>query len=302
MNGRIPKYSTGQVPSVPELIAFEAIARYKNFSKAADELSVTQSAISHRIQQLEARLGITLFHRQQLQTELTEAGELFLPHVQQILSSLENAITALNAKAIKRVRLSLSPLVGSHLVSHYLTAFQRDNPDIDLEITITASLANLRGGEADLGVRMGCDDDWQGLVKARFFEVALVSVCSPAYLKANPWIVSPENMLKATLLRQSIFSWKEWFLAQGFECDEPRRGPYYSDIHLLLQACELSQGIALLPKALVEHKIHDRKLVSPVHYEFLTDKSFYICSSPHALEQTQVQRLYDWLVLQASPS
>ena len=251
MNARTPKYSASQVPSVPELIAFEAIARYKSFSKAADELAVTQSAISHRIQQLESRLGATLFHRQTSQTELTEAGTVFLPRVQEILSALENAITVLHAKAIKRVRLSLPPLVGSHLVSHYLTAFQRDNPDIDLEITITASLANLKGGEADVGVRVGRDEDWLGLVKSRLFQVDLIAVCSPAYLKANPWIVCPESMLKATLLRQSIFSWKEWFSAQGFECDEPQRGPFYSDVNLMLQACELSQGIALLPKAFV---------------------------------------------------
>ena len=106
MKGHTPKYSASQVPSVPELIAFEAIARYKNFSKAADELSVTQSAISHRIQQLEARLGTTLFHRQTSQTELTEAGEVFLPKVQEILSALENAISVLQAKAVKRVRLA----------------------------------------------------------------------------------------------------------------------------------------------------------------------------------------------------
>lgn len=300
MNGRAPKYSASQVPSVPELIAFEAIARYKNFSKAADELSVTQSAISHRIQQLEARLGTTLFHRQTSQTGLTEAGEVFLPKVQEILSALENAITALHAKAIKRVRLSLPPLVGSHLVSHYLTAFQRDNPDVDLEITITASFANLKGGEADLGVRMGVDDDWPSLIKSRFLKIDLVAVCSPAYLKANPWIDSPESMLKATLLRQSIFGWKEWFLAQGIECAEPQRGPFYSDLYLLLQACELSQGIALVPKALVESKFHDGKLVSPVVFELDTGKSFYVCSSPHALEQAQVKRLYNWLVSQAS--
>lgn len=300
MKGHTPKYSASQVPSVPELIAFEAIARYKNFSKAADELSVTQSAISHRIQQLESRLGTTLFHRQTSQTELTEAGEVFLPKVQEILSALENAITVLQAKAIKRVRLSLPPLVGSHLVSHYLTAFQRDNPDIDLEITITASFANLKGGEADLGVRMGRDEDWPSLVKSRLFQVDLIAVCSPAYLKANPWIVCPESMLKATLLRQSIFSWKEWFSAQGYECEEPQRGPFYSDVHLLLQACELSQGIALLPKAFVEHKVHDRKLVPPVDYELKTGRSIFICSSPHALDQPQVSRLYNWLVSQAS--
>lgn len=300
MNARTPKYSASQVPSVPELIAFEAIARYRNFSKAADELSVTQSAISHRIQQLESRLGTTLFHRQTSQTELTEAGEVFLPKVQEILSALENAITVLHAKAIKRVRLSLPPLVGSHLVSHYLTAFQRDNPDIDLEITITASLVNLKGGEADVGVRVGRDEDWLSLVKSRLFQVDLIAVCSPAYLKANPWVVCPESMLKATLLRQSIFSWKEWFSAQGYECEEPQRGPFYSDMNLLLQACELSQGIALLPKVFVEHKVHDRKLVSPVAYELKTGKSVFICASSHALEQPQVSRLYKWLVSQAS--
>ncbi len=300
MNARTPKYSASQVPSVPELIAFEAIARYGNFSKAADELSVTQSAISHRIQQLESRLGTTLFHRQTSQTELTEAGEVFLPKVQEILSALENAISVLQAKVVKRVRLSLPPLVGSHLVSHYLTAFQRDNPDIDLEITISASLVNLKGGEADVGVRVGRDEDWLSLVKSRLFQVDLIAVCSPAYLKANPWIVCPESMLKATLLRQSIFGWKEWFSAQGYECEEPQRGPFYSDMNLLLQACELSQGIALLPKVFVEHKVHDRKLVQPVTYELKTGKSVFICASSQALEQPQVSRLYNWLVAQAS--
>lgn len=300
MPSRLPKYSASKLPSVPELIAFEAIARHNSFSKAADELSVTQSAISHRMQQLESRLGATLFQRQSGQTALTPAGAAFLPGVQLVLASVEKAVATLQVSSLQRVRLSLPPMVGSHLVSHYLTAFQREYPNIDLEISITGTYVNLKGGEADVGVRMGTADDWPALVKRRFLDVSLVAVSSPAYLKVNPWIAEPASMPKATLLRQSVFSWRDWFAAQGMDCEEPQRGPFYSDVYLLLQACELAQGIALVPKALVEPKLEDGKLVQLSDFALNTGKQFYVCASPAALEQTQVQRLYNWLAAQAA--
>ncbi|HEY1057687.1 MAG TPA: LysR substrate-binding domain-containing protein [Limnobacter sp.] len=300
MPSRLPKYSASKLPSVPELIAFEAIARHKSFSKAADELSITQSAISHRIQQLESRLGAILFQRQSTQTELTAAGLMLLPGVQSVLVGMQQVVNTVQSNAVQRVRLSLPPMMGSHLVSHFLTAFQRENPKIDLEISITGTYVNLKGGEADVGVRMGTADDWPGLVKSRFMGVCLVAVCSPAYLKANPWVAEPAEMLKATLLRQAIYKWCDWFAAQGVVCEEPQRGPFYSDVYLLLQACELAQGIALVPRALVEQKLDDGKLVQVTDFGWNTGKQFYVCASPQALEQAQVRRLYDWLAAQVA--
>ncbi|HEX4917921.1 MAG TPA: LysR substrate-binding domain-containing protein [Limnobacter sp.] len=284
-----------RIPSTAELLAFEAVARLRSFSRAAEDLSVTQSAISHRIGQLEGHLGVNLFLRLGQTIELTPHGAQFLPHVRRGLRELQEGLVMAQQTTQRRVKLSLPPSMASHLLAQHLSVFQREHPDIDLEIAVTSNYQNLKSGEGDLGIRMGLGD-WEGLVSAHLLDVNLIAVCSPQYMKAHPWLKQPQSLSKATLLRQRVFPWRPWLECAGIDLAEPDRGPYFSEVSLMIEAAELSQGVALVPEVLVSRHLAKGSLVPVLNVALKLDKGYYVSASPHALNRPEVKALFDWLL------
>ncbi|EXI89677.1 MAG: Gcv operon activator [Candidatus Accumulibacter sp. BA-94] len=174
-----------RLPPMHALEAFESAARHQSFVKAAEDLCVTQSAVSHRIRQLEDDLGVRLFLRLNRNIVLTPAGEAYLASIRGALADIEGATRAIAHGARHELRVSVAPAIGSKWLVSRLADFQRQYPAVDLILSTSTQLGNIRSGEVDLGVRYG-DGRWPGLASFKMSDEVLVTVCSPAYPASVP--------------------------------------------------------------------------------------------------------------------
>ncbi len=284
-----------RIPPLNGLVTFEAVARHGSFSKATDELSITQSAASHRLSQLESVLGVSLLLRAGHAISLTAQGEELLPHVREGLACLREGTAKLSGTRQKTIRLSLAPALASNWLVQRLAAFQRIHPDIDLDIIVTSKMINFRAGEADVGIRFG-NGDWEGLDAIKLIPVRIFPVCSPAYKMAHPWLRTPSDLARSTLLRQAIIPWRPWFEAAGLDWAEPKTGPSFSEVSLLIDAAEFSQGVALILSALVERQLEKGTLVRLFDVEQISERSYYIVTFQAGLKRPEVESLVNWLL------
>lgn len=282
-----------RIPAFNGLVAFEAVARHGSFSKAADELSITQSAVSHRISQLETSIGVSLFLRAGHSVSLSAQGSALLPYVQQGLDSLREGMAGLPEQQ-RTTRLSMAPGIASNWLVQRLATFQRLHPDINLDIEVTSREVNIAAGEADVGIRFG-RGDWEGLEATELIRPRIIPVCSPAYRKAHPWLKEPGDLERATLLRQTTIPWKPWFDAAGLPWDEPLVGPSFSEVSLLIDAVEYSHGVALVLDVLVEKQLQDKTLVRLFDVELAPERAFYIVAPAAGKRHPDSKALIDWL-------
>jgi LysR family glycine cleavage system transcriptional activator len=284
-----------RTPALTGLTAFEAVARHGSFSRAADELSVTQSAVSHRISQLESQLGVSLLMRGASAVTLTPKGRELLPFVRDGLGSLRDGVAKVSADGRPTVRLSLAPALASNWLIQRLAAFQRLHPDIHIDIHATSKNLNLRAGEADIAIRFGLGD-WDGLDAVEFIPVRVLSVCSPAYAKAHPWLRQPADLARATLLCNAMAAWDDWFGRVGIALAAPRFGPSFSEVSLLIDATEFSQGVSLVFDVLVERQLREGTLVRLFGLDVPSERSYFVVTPAGVPRSDAVQAVLDWLL------
>jgi LysR family glycine cleavage system transcriptional activator len=284
-----------RIPPITGLMAFESVARNGSFSKAADELSITQSAVSHRISQLESLVGASLLIRIGHSVSLTPVGKELLPFVREGLGCLRDGLAKISTEGKPTIKLSLAPAVASNWLIQRLSGFHRNHPDINLDIQATSKNINLRTGEADLAIRCG-EGRWDGLDAIELIPVNIIAVCSPAYRKAHPWLKRLEDLERATLLRHSLVVWKDWFTSLGADLRIPASGASFSEVSLLINAAECSQGIALVFDVLVERQLQDGTLVQLVPQSIVSDRSYYVVTATGAPRSEEIQVFIDWLL------
>lgn len=284
-----------RVPPVSGLLAFEAVVRHGSFSRAADELSVTQSAVSHRIRQLESLIGVSLLLRIGHKVTLTPKGKELLPFVREGIGCLKDGIAKVSALGKPTIKLSLAPALASNWLIQRLTAFQRIHPEISVDIIVTSKMLNIRAGEADIGIRFGTGE-WGELEAIKLMPVKILAVCSPAYKKAHPWLQSPGDLEKATLLRQNIVTWRSWFAALALDLPEPTSGPSFSEISLVIDAAACAQGVALVLDVLVEKQLADKTLIKLFDLALDSTRAYYIVMAKAGEKSPEVQALVDWLL------
>ncbi|MCG3186438.1 MAG: Glycine cleavage system transcriptional activator [Rhodocyclaceae bacterium] len=287
------------IPPLRALIAFDAVARLGSFSRAADELCITPSAVSHRIAQLESQLGTALLLRVGPLVSLTPRGRELLPHVHEGLEALRAGLAKIAKPVLPRVRLTLAPAIASHWLIPRLPAFQRTHPDIDVDILVTSRNVNIRAGEADVGIRFGTGR-WEGLESSPLLPARIFPVCSPAYRTAHPWLRQPQDLLRATLLRQRVIPWRPWFEAAGLDAPEPgsgpTSGPSFSEISLAIDAAEHAHGVALALDVLTEKHLERGTLIRLFDIELTSDRSYCLVVPSNAQRPPETQALIDWLL------
>lgn len=288
-----------RIPPLNGLLAFESVARLGGFSKAAEALSITQSAVSHRISQLESQLDTRLFLRAGHGISLTAQGEALLAHVRNGLACFRDGLAELNIPVPRSIRFSLPPALASNWLVQRLAAFQRLHPDIDLDISVTSRMLDIKAGEADVALRFG-DGNWHGLDALALIPVRLFPVCSPSYLMAHPWLKTPGELAGATLLRQAIIPWQPWFTAAGLDWAEPKRGPFFSEVSFLIDAAECAQGVALVPDALVERRLESGALLKLFDVVQKSSRSYHTVTAREGELRPDVRLFVDWLVSTAA--
>ncbi|MES2561496.1 MAG: transcriptional regulator GcvA [Pseudomonadota bacterium] len=283
-----------KLPPLNALAAFEAVARHRSFTKAANELFLTHSAVSQRVTQLEKHLNVQLLARSRRAVDLTAEGARYLESVRDALSTLALASGRYSQTSPRRLRLSVVPVLASNWLISRLRAFHRLHPNIELDIQSSTAMANITTGEVDVALRWG-KGDWTGVEKVKLFSDEVFPVISPSYLKEIGVPRSPADLRNATLLRHSLQRWKRWFEKAGLEWPEPTQGPLFNDSSLMVQAATEGHGVALGRRILVEDLLDQGLLVKLFDISAFIEEAFYVVFLNESLQRAEVAAFVDWI-------
>ncbi|MDO8275030.1 MAG: LysR substrate-binding domain-containing protein, partial [Serpentinimonas sp.] len=219
-----------RIPPIQCLLTFEALARLRSVTQAAEELCVTPSAVSHRVKQLELALGVKLFGRADF--SLTTEGSEYLAHVREGLLALQRFPSLQPSPGRRKLRLAVTPTFARSLVMPRLQQFAQAYPEIDLTLQVSIPLLDVVAEDADLTIRFGtgryADVEHICLVKD-----AVLPLASPAFLREHGPFEAASDLEGVPLLRSPLEPWRTWFAAQHLDWPEPSEGSQFNDIGLM---------------------------------------------------------------------
>jgi LysR family transcriptional regulator, glycine cleavage system transcriptional activator len=286
-----------RLPQLNALKAFEAAARHVSFTRAAEELCVTQGAVSHQVKALEAELGIKLFNRDRQGLIITEAGRDYLA----VIRDAFDRIAMESERLVQRqgsgmLTVSTSPDFAAKWLVHRLGRFVEAHPAIDLRISATMHHVDFAREDVDIAVRHG-DGEWPGLHVTRLCAEHLFAVCSPALARG---LARPSDILKLPLLHlDDRTAWSAWFDAAGIAGVKAVHGPILNRASMLIDAAADGQGVALARTALAAWDLTHKRLVRPFSIALPLAKSYWIVCPKATANLPKLVAFRDWLLGQA---
>ncbi len=292
-----------RLPPLKAIHYFACAARLLSFSKAAEELNVTHSAVSHQVKALEEWLGVKLFRRANRQVILTEAGQAYLKPVQEAFERLGDASRQLKRREQSGpLTVSTSPSLAAKWLVPHLRGFYETHPDIDVRISATSRLTEFDREDVDVAIRSG-RGAWPGVTVEKLLEEDFFPVCSPALLRNGPPLREPKDLAKHTWLIDYDWPqdmWGRWLEAVGAAKLRPQRSLSFNYSTLMLQAAIDGIGVALSAGVLVADDLAAKRLVKPLKGSFATDLGYYLVGPPGAFERPKVAAFRDWLRKEAA--
>jgi len=289
------------LPPLSALRAFEAAARHRSARRAADELSVTATAISHQLRTLEDWLGVPLFLRKPRQLELTAAGRELLGDVGNAFDVMAGAVARLRAVPQRRhVTLSTTPAVASRWLLPHVGRLREQHPGLDLHIHVTHEPVALDGHSADIAIRYG-SGRWPGLVTHKLFDNHFVPACSPSLKLKRVQDLPRHGLLHflSSQIRSAPIGWAEWQKLAKVRGLDPGAGPVFSDETHTVSAAIAGQGVALMSRALIADELRQGTLVCPFGPE-LVGEPFHLVYPESQRGNAAIGAVRDW-VLQLLP-
>jgi LysR family glycine cleavage system transcriptional activator len=290
-----------RLPPLQGLLAFDALARLRSVTLAGAELSVTPSAVSHRIRQLEAQLGIKLFARNDF--SLSPDGADYLARVRQALALLRQVPGRGRHGGRTRLRVAVTPTFSRQLLLPRLGEFRHLYPEIELVLQVSLPVMNTMVEEADLELNFGTGP-FAGRESRRLHSDQLTPVCSPDYLReqgpfgeATPGggFDTLEAIARAQLIRCPVEPWRSWFSACGLPLDEPLDGSQFNDIGLLLDGAAAGFGVALMRLQLGQSWLDSGRLVRLSERSVPSPHHYFVCWKPGQLDRWECAAFADWL-------
>lgn len=289
------------LPPFSAVRAFEAAARHRSFKVAAEELSVTQSAISHQVKGLEQFLGATLFHRRANGVELTRCGTDYFGDVNLILDHLDASTErARGTETNGPLSVHATPAFTSRWLLPRMNRFNVAHPEIELEVTTTTNPMQFPDDGVDVLIQYG-QKLTAGLTVDPFLTSSRFPVCSPGFLKSGAVIRAPEDLAKVTLLRDLVGDdWATWFACANARLPDEITGPRFAHCELTLRASEEGQGVALAYGALINREIADGRLVKLFDLE-TPPKVIYSLTCPEAwTNRPRIAAFRNWVFAEAA--
>jgi LysR family glycine cleavage system transcriptional activator len=289
-----------QLPSLNGLKSFEAAARHQSFTRAAEELNVTQGAVSHQVKTLEAELGLNLFTRQPRRLVITEAGRDYLATVGDAFDRIAVGTDRLLQRRDSRVlTVSTSPNFASKWLVHRLGRFAEAHPEVDLRISATLQHIDFAAEDVDVAVRHG-DGSWQGLSMTRLYEEELQPVCAPTLLSGGHGLRAPADLAHHTLLHlDHRQDWSKWLDAAGVEDADLTRGPVLNQASMVIDAAVDGQGVALARTGLAAADLIAGRLVRPFKVTLAVPYAYWIVCPLATAKLPKIVTFRDWLRAEA---
>ncbi len=280
------------------LRSFEAAGRHESFTLAAQELFVSQAAISRQVRDLENQLGKKLFARSHRRVQLTPAGNRLLGVLTNSFDAIDACLNELSdTQASSVLTLSVESSFASVWLVPHLKDFRENHPSIDLAIQSDQHVIDFRVSEAQLGIRFGVtSDNWPACEKKHLLDVEMVPVISPKIINRGKPFKNPRDLLQYTLLHEdSHDDWKKWFANQGITASEIERGPIYDDTSLILQAILDCQGIGFCDKKFVAKHLKSGQLIQPFDISFIQGSYWLVARNFSKLPEPAIQFI-DWFL------
>ncbi len=296
---------TRRLPSLNALRAFEAAARHLSFTKAAEELHVTQAAISHQIKGLETQLGVQLFRRLNRRLLLSDAGQGYLPALTEAFDRVAEATARLSAAGgAGSLRVSALPSMAAKWLLPRLSRFRARHPDIDVLVSASHALADFQRDDVDLAIRYG-QGRYPGLHAVPLMDDEVFVVCCPKLLEMDPPLHDPHDLRHHTLLHDSTTEgerqhWRIWLEKAGVTGADPNRGPGFSDSYLVLEAAAAGEGVALSRRSLAAADLASGRLVIPFGPIEPANFSYYIVCPKADAKLPKICKFIEWLLEEAA--
>ncbi|MES3711314.1 LysR family transcriptional regulator [Pseudomonas putida] len=289
-----------KIPSTAALVCFEAAARHESFTKAAQELALTQGAVCRQIGGLETFLNVELFRRSRRGVKLTEAGLSYSRQVAAQLDAVErDTLSVMGQQGASVIELAVVPTFGTQWLLPRLKDFQQRHPEVTVNLTNRTRPFLFADTPFDAAIYFG-DADWSGTQSHRLMGENPVPVCSPALL-AGQGMLEAQRIAQLPLLQQSTrpYAWRQWFGSLGMNVERDMTGPRYELFSMLAQAAIHKMGIALIPPFLIQRELGEGRLVVANRHALISDKAYYLMIPERKVESASLRAFRDWLVSQA---
>lgn len=289
-----------RLPSLNALKAFEATARQESFTKAAQELCVTQGAVSQQVKALEDELGVRLFRRERQRLVITDAGRSYLEVVRDAFDRLAMGTERLlQREKSGTLTITTSPNFAAKWLVHRLGRFSETHPGIDLRVSASIQHVDFAREDIDLALRHG-DGQWPGLRATRLCTEQLFPVCSPKLLSGRGALRSPRDIRHHTLLHiNSTADWARWLARAEVEGVDYKRGTVYNQDSMAIDAAVDGQGIAIARTALVSWDLLSGRLVQPFPQALEAPYAFWIVCPQSTADLPKISAFRNWVLKEA---
>ena len=289
-----------RLPPLNALKAFEAAARHESFTRAAEELCVTQGAVSHQVKALEAELAIKLFNRERQRLIITEAGRDYLAVVRDALDRIAvGTERLLHRQSAGVLTVSTSPDFAAKWLVHRLGHFAEAHAGIDLRVSATMHHVDFAREDVDMAVRHG-DGNWPGLDAVQLSAEQLFAICSPKLMSGRR-LARPADILKFPLIHlDSRADWTKWLRVAGISDDNVRHGPVLNRASMVIDAAINGQGIALARTTLAAWDLINGRLVRPFAEALRLSKTYWIVCPKATSNVPKIVTFRDWLLAEAA--
>jgi LysR family glycine cleavage system transcriptional activator len=289
-----------KIPSTTALVCFEAAARHESFTKASQELSLTQGAVCRQIASLEEFLSVELFRRSRRGVKLTEAGLSYSRRVATQLDAVErDTLSVMGQQGSNVIELAVVPTFGTQWLLPRLKGFQQLHPEVIVNLTNRTRPFLFADTEFDAAIYFG-DGEWSGTQAHALMNEAPVPVCSPALLAGRDQL-SAATIAQMPLLQQTTrpYAWRQWFGTLAMNIARDMTGPRYELFSMLAQAAMHDMGVALIPPFLIQHELEEGRLRICNAHALNSTKAYQLMIPERKVESASLKAFRDWLLAEA---
>lgn len=290
------------LPPMNPLKAFEAAARHNSLTIAAEELNVSQVAVSRQVKVLEDYLGVTLFKRLNRGLELTREGVTLYAGVANAFQAIENTTRQVSRRGQRNILAIRSYVTFSHRwLMPRLNNFHAEHPRIEVRLSSSPDATNFDTDNLDAAIRGG-DGNWPGLHVEKLADMELIPVCSPAFLSANP-LNRIEDLNRVKLLHSMArpHDWQSWLTSQNAKI-EMRNRLLFENSSLAYEGALMDMGVAIANRHFVQHQLKSGSLVTPFAEGCRTGESYYLTWAKGDAPSQPLLKFLDWIRKQISES
>jgi LysR family glycine cleavage system transcriptional activator len=283
--------------SLSALRSFEAAARHRNMTRAANELGVTQGAVSRALTALQTDLGVSLFFRTRPRLELTKEGEELYGEVRFVFERIRTIAEQLRKKRrSSELRINALPTFGLRFLIPRLPRFQQNNPDVQVDISVGEQIVDFSTDPVDVALRYG-DGSWPYCKASRIMDEELVLVCAPALLSSFGSEIEADQLQPKLLIRHTtrVEAWGEWFVRCGIDPPPAPSGPGFEHFFLVIEAALVGMGFALLPRFLVRDELTSGALVIASPHTLRRRQGYYLLYAPERHGDATIASFHRWL-------